>query len=105
MDFAPLLAAIALIYGASNLVKQLAAGQLAQACTQLVTWAIGVGVVCLLAATNWADGIAIGDGPSLGSLNFAALCLLGISLASAGNAVYDALPKSTPTLGSGSGDA
>lgn len=87
-DFVPLAAGLALIYSSVNLLKYLKAGDVNAVVTQLVVWAAGVGVFALLAATNWADGIKVGE-LALGQLNFASLVLVGVSAGSAASVGFD----------------
>jgi hypothetical protein len=100
--FVPLLAAVALIYGLTNLIKVALAGQGKVVITQLASWLVAIAVVFLLAASDFADSITVGSGEAawaLGSLNAWSLVLVGVSLAGAANAVYDVIPKDTPTIG------
>lgn len=102
--FVPLVAAAALIYAASNLLKMLVGGQLNAAFTLVATWAIGVGVAFLLQASDFSSAVAVGDSWTLDGLNAWSTILVGVSMAGVGNVIYDVLPINTPTLGSGSGD-
>lgn len=89
MDFAPLLAAIALIWKIVDFVKYLRVRNVDALVTQAGVWLAGVGVTLLLAATDYADGIVIGDLP-LGDLNLASLILLGLSIGSSASVLVDA---------------
>lgn len=101
--FVPLLAAAALIYATANLVKEAIAGNGKVVLTQLVTWCLGVIVVVLLAMTDFASSIVVGEDPGwvLSDLNGFSLILLGVSMAGVGNVIYDVIPKSTTTIGEG----
>lgn len=88
MDFAPLLAAITLVWKIVDFVKYLRARNVDAVVTQLGVWIAGVGVTLLLAATNYADGIVIGD-LALGNLNLASLVLLGLTIGSSASALVD----------------
>jgi hypothetical protein len=88
MDFVPLLAATALIWKAVDFVRFIRARDTDSALTQLVVWAVGVAVTFLLAGTNYADGIVIGD-LSLGRANWESLLLIGLSLGSSASALVD----------------
>lgn len=103
--FVPLVAAAALIYAASNLLKMALAGEFKSVVTMLLSWVIGVSVAFLLQASDFGDSIAVGDSWTLGGLNIWSTVLVGLSLAGVGNAVYDALPINTPTVGSTTPDA
>lgn len=58
--------------------------------TQLASWIAGVVVVLLVAQTDWANGIAIGD-RSLGTLGFWSLVFYGLSAGSAASFAKDTL--------------
>lgn len=57
--------------------------------TQLLTWAVGVGVLALAANADVTKGFQIFSGHTLGSLDFASIVLLGLSYASGGSFAYD----------------
>lgn len=88
MDFAPLLAAIALIWKIVDFVKYLRARNSEAVVTQAAVWFAGVGVIFLLAATDFASAINVGD-LSLGTLNAASLILLGLSVGSSASVLVD----------------
>lgn len=88
MDFIPLVAAVALVWKAVDFVRYLQARDTANVTTQLVVWVVGVAVTFLLAGTNFADGIVIGD-VGVGSMNWQSLLLIGLSLGSSASAVVD----------------
>lgn len=88
MDFVPLVAAVALIWKAVDFVRYLRARDVDSALTQTVVWLVGVGVTFLLAATNYAGGIVIGD-VTLGLMNWQSLLLVGLSLGSSASALVD----------------
>lgn len=107
MDFAPLLAAIALIWKIVDTVKYLRAGNRDAVFTQLGVWFAGVGVVLLLAATDFANGIEVAEF-SMDKLNIASLILLGLTIGSSASVAVDlkkaidnsdsaAVPASKPT--------
>lgn len=102
--FVPMLAAAGVIYALSNFVKLALAGDWDHATTLLTTWIIGVVVTFVLAMTDFADSIRVGEEWVLGDLNAWSLILVGFAAAGVGNVIYDALPgASTPTFG-GSND-
>lgn len=88
MDFAPLLAAIALIWKIVDFVKYLRVRNVDALVTQLGVWLAGVAVVLLLAATDFANGISIAD-YSLDKLNLASLLLLGLTIGSSASVAVD----------------
>lgn len=89
MDFAPLLAAIALTWKIVDFVKYLRARNVDAVATQAGVWFAGVAVMLLLAATDFAEGITIGN-LALGDLNRASLILLGLSIGSSASVLVDA---------------
>ncbi len=88
MEFVPAVFMVALVWKLVDLVKYVRNGDVNAALTQLTTYAAGVGVAFLFAATQWADGIMIGDA-ALSSLSGASLVVAGLALASTGSALYD----------------
>ncbi len=88
MDFAPMLAAIALIWKIVDIVKYARARNGEAVVTQLGVWIAGVAVVLLLAATDFASGIDVAD-YSLDKLNIASLILLGLSIGSSASVAVD----------------
>lgn len=88
MEFVPLLAAAALVWKIVDFLKYLRTGDVNGVFTQLSVWVAGVAVVLLLANTDWADGITVGD-TILGALNGASLVLLGLSVGSTSSVLYD----------------
>lgn len=90
MDFAPLLAAAALVMAALNLVKFARARDVNGVVSILAAWVIGVGVVFLLAGSDFAAGIELGDtGETLDTVNNFSLILVGVTFAAAAQALYD----------------
>lgn len=92
MEFVPLAVASTMVWKLSSFAKFVIAGETNKAVTQLVVWVIGVAVAFLLAASDFAEEIAVG-GHSLGSLNGAAVILFGFALGSVAAVGYDALSK------------
>lgn len=86
--FAPLVAAVSLIWSLVRFGKQLLARQMREAVTQLITWGAGIGVVALLAWSDFAAGIEVA-GQSLAGLNAASLVLLGVTAASTASTAYE----------------
>lgn len=89
MDFAPLLAALALMVKLVDFAKFLRARDANAIVTQLAVWVAGVAVTLLLAASDFAAAVEIGDGLSLAKLNAASLALIGLTISSTGSVVYD----------------
>lgn len=88
MDFAPLLAALALAWKIVDLAKQVRVRDINAVVTQLVSWAAGVFVIFLLAHTDFASGVRVGS-THLNLLNGWSLVLVGLTVASLGSVTYD----------------
>lgn len=88
MDFVPLLAALALVVKIIDFVKSLKNGDANGILTQAVTWVAGVGVLFLLAASDFGGGVEVA-GYTLDSLNSFSLVLLGLSVSSTGSLAFD----------------
>ncbi len=86
-DFVPLLAAAALVTKVVALVKYVSVGAWREVATQAVTWAAGVGVVALLAASGFGDGIAAGD-TTVGALSAWGVAFAGLTLGSVGSILF-----------------
>lgn len=81
MEFVPLIAMGALVFTLVNFLRYLTNGDFKSAITQLVSWAAGVFVVLLVAQTDFADGISVGD-QALSALNFYSLLFVGLQASS-----------------------
>lgn len=84
MEFAPTVAMALLVVAIINLAKYAAARDWNGVLTTFVVWAAGVIVVMLVARTDFASGVTVGD-RTLDTLNFASLVFVGLSLASIGS--------------------
>lgn len=90
MEFVPAVAMLALIVKVIDFLRYAKAGDTNGVLTQLITWVSGVLVLLLVAQTNWADGISIGD-TVLSKLGFWSVVFAGLSLASSASVVKDTL--------------
>ena len=81
MGFAPVAMLAALVLTFVNFLKYLVNKQWNGAVTQLISWVSGVVGVVLVASTDWAEGINVGD-KSLATLNGSSLVFVGLCLAS-----------------------
>lgn len=90
MEFVPAVAMLALILKVIDFLRYAKAGDLNGVLTQLITWVAGVLVLLLVAQTNWADGITIGD-TVLSKLGFWSVVFAGLSLASTASLAKDTL--------------
>lgn len=88
MDFAPLVVALALVWKVVDFVKHVRVRDIDAVVAQASVWVAGVIVTFLLAATDFASGVDIGD-RSLDGLNAWSLVLLGLSIGSTGSVAYD----------------
>lgn len=92
MDFVPLLAAAALVKAALDLVKFARDKDANGVVSILAAWLIGVGVVFLLAGTDFAGGIELGStGVNLDTANNFTLILVGVTFAAVAQALHDTL--------------
>lgn len=72
----------------TSFLKFLTSGSYRDAVTQGVAWVAGAAVVLLVAASDFADGLAL-YGKNLGDLNFASCVVLGLLIGSGGSVIYD----------------
>lgn len=96
MEFIPMIQMAVLVFAIINFLKAVKAKDTNGALTQLIVWVAGVVVVFLVAETDFASGISIGD-QTLNTLNFASLVFIGLtisSLASFGAEVKKAIDNS-----------
>lgn len=90
MEFVPAIAMAALILKAIDFARYLRAADVNGIFTQLAAWIAGIVVVLLVAQTDWADGIAVGD-MNLAILNIWSLIFYGIAAGSGASIVKDTL--------------
>lgn len=88
MDFLPLAAAVALIWKVVDFARFIRAKDVDSSLTQAVVWVVGTAVTFLLAGTDWAGGIVLGD-VALGLMSWQSLLLVGLSLGSTASALVD----------------
>lgn len=81
MEFIPLVQMAVLVFALINFLKFIREGNTNGWFTQLVVWVAGVLVVMLVAQTDFAEGIVIGD-MSLASMNTWSLIFVGLTIAS-----------------------
>lgn len=95
MEFVPILALGTFVFTLVIFLKNLSARQWRSVVTQLVAWAAGVVGVFLMAATQFAGGISVGN-MSLDRLDFWSKFLLGLlatSLLSSANEFKKAIDR------------
>lgn len=88
MDFVPLAALALLVVGVVNFLRYLRNKDWNGVSTVGLAWVAGVFAVSLVARTNFAGGIPIGD-LSLADLNFASQVFVGMTIASTGSYFVD----------------
>lgn len=81
MEFIPIVQMAVLVMAVINFLKFVRTGDVNGALTQLSVWVAGVVVVLLVAQTDFATGIVIGD-LTLDLMNFWSLLFLGLTIAS-----------------------
>lgn len=90
MDFVPVVAMAALTLKLVDFLRYLKSADLNGVFTQLAAWIAGVAVVILVAQTDWADGIGVGD-MNLATLNIWSLIFYGLAAGSGASVVKDTL--------------
>lgn len=90
MEFIPTVAMGVLTLKLIDFVRYARGADLNGIITQLAAWFVGVLVVLLVAQTDWAAGIAVGN-MNLHTLNFWSLVFYGLSAGSGASLVKDAL--------------
>ncbi len=88
MEFIPVVAMATLTLKLIDFLRYARGADTNGMLTQLCSWVAGVLVVLLVAQTDWADGIAIGD-MSLATLGFWSLVFYGLAAGSGASAVKD----------------
>ncbi len=90
MEFLPAVAMVTLILKLIDFMRYARGGDVNGMLTQLSTWVAGVLVILLVAQTDWAKDIPIGD-YSLGTIGFWSLVFYGMSAGSAASLAKDTL--------------
>lgn len=90
MEFVPMLVLLAMVKSLVGLVKRAKAGDTSGALTQLLSYAVGVGVVLLFARTDFAAGLEFG-GLALSGSNVFTQVVVGVAIASTANFATDTL--------------
>ncbi len=90
VEFIPTVAMFALIVKLVDFLRYARAGDLNGVLTQLSTWIAGILVVLLVAQTEWANGIEVGDQP-LSVLGFWSQLFVGLTVASTASLAKDTL--------------
>ena len=90
MEFIPVVAMAALTLKLVDFLRYCRAADVNGIMTQLASWVAGMIVVLLVAQTDWADGIGIGD-MNLGTLGFWSLVFYGLSAGSGASFLKDGL--------------
>jgi hypothetical protein len=88
MEFVPLVATLALALKLLDTTKFALAQDWNAVATQVSAWVSGIVAIFLLASTDFASGINVGDAV-LSEVNISSLVLIGLSVASSGSVLYD----------------
>lgn len=88
MEFVPMLVLLAMVKSFVGLLKRVKAGDHRGALTQLLSYAVGVGVVLLFARTDFAAGLEFG-GLVLSDSNVFTQVVVGVAVASTANLATD----------------
>lgn len=87
-EFIPLIATLALAAKAVDWLKYIKDKNTNGTLTQLFVWVVGVGVIFLLANTDFAGGVVVG-GKALSILGWESLLLIGLTLGSWASVGFD----------------
>ena len=87
-DFVAFAGAIGLMWKIVDFAKHVRVRDWNASVTQAVTWGAGVLVIFVLANSDFANGVPVGD-QNLGALNDWSLVLVGLTLSSLGSVAYD----------------
>lgn len=79
-----------LIYKIVDFIRYVRAADINGVITQLAVWIAGVLVVFLVAQTNWASGVGVGD-MNLANINAWSLLFYGLSVGSGASFIKDTL--------------
>lgn len=99
MEFIPVVALALLVYTTINFLRAVLGADWNTAITIVTVWIAGVVALLLVAQTDFASGIAVGD-QSLATLNLASLVFVGLtisSVASFGNDILGAVDTNRST--------
>lgn len=88
MEFVPVLALVLLVKKILDFLRYATNGNINGVVTQLISWLAGIGAVVLVAQTDWASGINVGDA-TLSTLNFWSLLFVGLTISSGASVVHD----------------
>src|SRR5688572_25197383 len=88
MEFIPAAAMLALILKVIDFLRYARSGDLNGVFTQLCAWGAGIGVVVLMAQTQWANGVEIGD-IALSQMGIWSLVFAGMQVASGASVIKD----------------
>lgn len=92
MDFVPLIAAALIVAAGVDILRNARGKDWNSVITQLVSWGVGIGVAVLLAGSDFADAIKLGDtGVTLGSANTFSVVLFGMFFGATANKLVDTL--------------
>lgn len=90
MEFVPMAALALLVYQGMKFLRGLLGRDWNTVVTILVAWVVGVVALVLVAQTDFAGGIAVGDF-TLATLNGASLVFVGLTIASLGSGFNDVI--------------
>jgi hypothetical protein len=90
MEFVPLLLMASIVKKGVDFVKYAISADVNAVVTQLVAWAVGIGLAFLAANSDWAEDINV-NGQALALLNGWSLVLVGVAIASLAGFGWDAV--------------
>lgn len=89
MNVTDLVGLVALLVKTVDTLRFATAKQVNGVVTQLLAWAAGVGGVFIVAQTQWAAHISVGNGTTLAHQGAFSLVAIGLSIASSGSVLKD----------------
>ena len=96
MEFVPFIAMLALVKKVIDFLKYVTNRDLNGVITTGLSWVGGVVVVLLFAASDFAEGIPVGD-TTIAALNFASLVIIGMSIGASAGVAADVISSRRPT--------
>jgi hypothetical protein len=90
MEFVPLLLMVSIVKKVVDFVKYATSGDVNALVTQLVAWAVGIGLAFLAATSDWADNFDV-NGQPVSTLNGWSLVFVGLAIASTAGFGWDAV--------------
>lgn len=95
MPFVPIAALMFLNKKLVDWIKEFLPNNIPNKLVQAIAFVVGVVLVVLFAASDWSDGIVVGD-KHLGSISGAGLVIIGLLIGAGGGVLNDAIERRNP---------